>query len=182
MTSFVELPISTDFLFCRKTSTGQNAVAQQSDVQSGEIGFCSSDDRRDERHVEIVADRLGRIVSRVDLALSAAENRFSLRSENDENERPAKKSPDGLLAAPSQSRKTKSPQIAETNAKRRTTRRTTIRVLQENGAPPPPAAERTSKTRYATRYSTRLAGAMVAEEMSIATTTTTRRTTRLSSE
>lgn len=84
----------------------------------------------------------------------------------------------------------------ENSSKRRTTRRTTIRVAQDNAngkqsfssfshrfdfiLAQPPSIEIPNKTRYPTRYSTRLAGTMIYEE--VTNSTTTRRTTRLTSE
>ncbi|UJR30842.1 hypothetical protein I4U23_018357 [Adineta vaga] len=68
----------------------------------------------------------------------------------------------------------------ENSNKRRTTRRTTIRLSQDNQNVPPQSTENPSKTRYQTRYSTRLAGTMINEEVTISTTN--RRTTRLTSE
>ncbi|CAF0950525.1 unnamed protein product, partial [Adineta steineri] len=69
----------------------------------------------------------------------------------------------------------------ENSNKRRTNRRTTIRLLQDNqNVAPPQPVENPTKTRYQTRYSTRLAGTMINEEVTISTTN--RRTTRLTSE
>ncbi|CAF1208540.1 unnamed protein product [Rotaria sordida] len=70
----------------------------------------------------------------------------------------------------------------ENSNKRRTTRRTTIRLPQDNLNVPPQSIEIPVKTRYPTRYSTRIAGTMITEETIILTTTTNRRTTRLTSE
>ncbi len=87
----------------------------------------------------------------------------------------------------------------ENSNKRRATRRTTIRLLQDNQngtkliikmsfkfiffcllvAQSQPI-EIPTKTRYQTRYSTRLAGTMINEE--VTTSTTNRRTARLTSE
>ncbi|CAF0775656.1 unnamed protein product [Adineta steineri] len=69
----------------------------------------------------------------------------------------------------------------ENSNKRRTNRRTTIRLLQDNqNVVPPQPVENPTKTRYQTRYSTRLAGTMINEEVTISTTN--RRTTRVTSE
>ncbi|CAF4662558.1 unnamed protein product [Rotaria sp. Silwood1] len=65
----------------------------------------------------------------------------------------------------------------ENSNKRRTTRRTTIRLPQDSQNVPPQPVEIPTKTRYQTRYSTRLAGTFIIEE-----TTINRRTARLTSE
>jgi len=71
----------------------------------------------------------------------------------------------------------------ENSNKRRATRRTTIRLLQDNqnstNSVQAQPVEVPIKTRYQTRYSTRLAGTMISGEE---TSTTNRRTARLTSE
>lgn len=70
----------------------------------------------------------------------------------------------------------------ENSNKRRTTRRTTIRLPQDTQSVivQSQPVENPTKTRYQTRYSTRLAGTMINEEVTISTST--RRTARLTSE
>jgi hypothetical protein len=90
------------------------------------------------------------------------------------------------------------PPPVENNPKRRTTRRTTTRLLRENqnGIKNPlniqvhfisildnlPPVEIPTKTRYATRYSTRLAASVIHEVSITRTSTVHRRTTRFTSE
>jgi hypothetical protein len=96
------------------------------------------------------------------------------------------------------------PIAVENNTKRRTTRRTTTRLFREsqNGKrlqhptsilvasvfildniPLQPSVEFPTKTRYATRYSTRLAAGVINEEITTSRTSTIhRRTTRFASE
>ncbi|CAF2880299.1 unnamed protein product [Rotaria sp. Silwood2] len=105
--------------------------------------------------------------------------------------RPEKRSIDQVLSTSTTSNRSKalkSPIITqlpppvptgslENSNKRRTTRRTTIRLPQDNQSVPPQPVEIPTKTRYQTRYSTRLAGTIIIEE-----TTIHRRTARLTSE
>lgn len=76
------------------------------------------------------------------------------------------------------------PVPVETNSKRRTTRRTTTRLLRDNqNVENPPPVEIPVKTRYATRYSTRLASSVSHEEVTVSRRSTMhRRTTRFTSE
>ncbi|CAF0850851.1 unnamed protein product [Adineta ricciae] len=122
------------------------------------------------------------------------EKRQQQTEHKDKRRKTEKKSTDETLStstSANRSRTLKSPVVTqlpppvpttnlETSNKRRTTRRTTIRLLQDNQNVTSQSAEVPSKSRYQTRYSTRLAGAMVNEEVTVSTTS--RRTTRLTSE